>query len=169
MHTCLGQCPQLLFRYKRKKLDTLLFFFDVLANLTARLDGMSFFQMCVRFLFSSVRVRSVMKKFAIVFQNWFHHERMVCGVFSRNVPHFVVVISAWTTSCQKSTSVFFFGGHQVNLMQNIMVVLICCSNVTVLFRHWIFQDRLMSFIHAIQPYFLKFCVIQPFFHARSDD
>ena len=43
MHTSLGQCPQLLFRHKGKKLDTLLFFFDVLAKITARLVGMSFF------------------------------------------------------------------------------------------------------------------------------
>ena len=138
MHTSLGQCPQLLFRYKRKKLDALLFFFKVLANLTASLVGMSFFQMCVRFLFWSVLVRSATKKFAIVFQNWFYQESMVCGVFSRNVPRFVVFISEWNTNCQKPGIVFFFGGHQINLMQNIMDVVICSSNVTVLFRHWSF-------------------------------
>ena len=106
MHTSLGHCPQLLFRYKRKKLDTLLFFFEVLANLTARLVGISFFQICVRFLFWSFLVRSVTKMSAIVVQNWFHHEKIVCGVFSRIVPRFVVVISAWPTNCQNSSIVF---------------------------------------------------------------
>ena len=135
MHTSLGKCPQLLFRYKWKNLDTLPFFFDVLAKLTARLVGMSFFQLCVRFLFWSFLVRSVTEKFAFVFQNWFHLESIVCGVFSSNVPRFVVVISAWARNCQSSSIVFFFGRHQVTLMNIIRDVLICSSNVTVLFRH----------------------------------
>ena len=100
VHTSLGQCPQSLFRYKRKKLDTLLFFSEVLAIKLQNYLEWIFSQICVRFLFWSFLVSSVTENFALVFQNWFHHEKIVCGVFSRNVPRFVVVISAWTTDCR---------------------------------------------------------------------
>ena len=81
---------------------------------------------------------------------------------------FFVVISAWNKICKNCSILFLFRRHHVFSIISLRGLLVCSSKVPVLFSHMVFLCRLMSFINAIQLYFLCQGVFRSRFFASSD-
>ena len=74
MHTSLGPGDQRLLRDKRRKLDTLLFFFNLLVNIVPSLIEMTFFYLWVRFSSEVFSYCAFCETFGSGFKNWFELE-----------------------------------------------------------------------------------------------
>ena len=101
MQTCFSDGPQMLLTHKSKNWDTASIYFIVLVNKVALFVGMSFLYLCVRFYVNVLLYCIVTETFAVGFENWSDHQRIILGVFCCNMPRFIIFKSAWTKTCKK--------------------------------------------------------------------
>ena len=99
---------QILFRYEKRNRDIASLSLPCFGNIVVLFVSFLFFHLCIKFWFELFWYCSVTETFAVRFHNWFDHEWVDFGVFCKNMPRFVDLISAWTKICKNCSNIARF-------------------------------------------------------------
>ena len=145
-----------------------LFYFIVLMGIVTAVIGIRFFcssVACLRLKFSPIALWR--KGLQLDSKSDLTTNGLILGSFCWKMASFVDIISVWTEFCKRCSIVILVWQSQFFSVFRLRGILVCSSKMLLLLSQRILYYGLISFRNAMQPYFLSFCVLQPFFLGGS--